>query len=195
MPLLTSTAYFPPLSWLAGARDSGGWQIEAHENYQKNGCRNRCRIAGPNGVQMLSVPLVKGKHQRMPIRDVRISYENDWWRRHEQAIRTAYGRAPYYEFYAEAVFEVARTRVQYLWELNQSLLEVVLGQLRFPVAPTLTGAFVRPATPGYLRPADLGAPLPYPQPFADRHGFLGDLSVLDGLFCLGPELLSRALIE
>ena len=188
IPLLTSTAYFPPLAWLRAALYAGSWQVEAHENYQKGGFRNRCRIVGPNGVQILSVPLQKGKHQRQPIREVRISYQDDWWRHHEQAIRSAYGRAPYFEFYADAVFAVARRRPATLWELNQQLLETALGLISFPVGPEPTPAFVAPQRGGFLRPADFPDQLvaPYPQVFTDRHGFTPGLSLLDGLFCLGP---------
>lgn len=184
--LLTTTAYFPPAHWLVAARTKGGWQIEAHENYQKGGWRNRCRIAGPNGVQTLTVPLEKGKHQKMPIREVQISYRNDWWREHEQAIRTAYGRSPFYEFFAEELFSVARAQPATLWELNQALLGKVLELLRWPVKPELTDDFVPPGSAGYTWPADLPDSLPpYPQVFTDRHGFTSGLSVLDALFCSG----------
>lgn len=190
-PLLTSTAYLPPAQWLTGALGAGEWKIEAHENYQKGGMRNRCQIAGPNGIQTLTVPLEKGKHQKMPIREVRISYRDDWWRAHEQSIRTAYGRSPYYEYYAEDLFDVARTRPETLWELNQGLLHKVIQLLQWPVSPTLTNGFVPPKTEGYLRAADLPNGLPaYPQVFTDRHGYLSGLSVLDALFCLGPQLVT-----
>jgi len=190
-PLLTSTAYLPPAHWFIAASDSGAWRTEAHENYQKGGWRNRCRIAGPNGVQTLTVPLEKGKHRKKPIREVRISYRDDWWREHEQSILTAYGRSPYYEYYAEELFAVARQRPATLWELNQGLLHKVIQLLQWPVSPTLTADFIPPKQEGYLRPADLPAALaPYQQVFTDRHGYLPGLSVLDALFCLGPQLIT-----
>ena len=190
LPLLTPTAYFPPAHWLVAAVSAQEWHLAAHENYQKRGWRNRCRIVGPNGTQTLTVPLVKGKNQRQPIRDVRISYEDDWWRAHEQAIRTAYGRAPFFEFYAEDLFATGRRQPATLWELNQSLLATVLRLLQAPITVSLTEDFVSPTAPGYLRPADLTSSLPeYPQVFTDRHGFTPGLSVLDALFCLGPAVL------
>lgn len=189
-PLLTPTAYFPPAHWFRAGVSAGSWLIEAHENYQKGGWRNRCRIVGPNGVQTLTVPLVKGKNQRQPIREVRISYDDDWWRIHEQAIRTAYGRAPYFEFYAEEIFAAAQKQPATLWELNRDLLDTVLRLLQNPVSASVTEGFVFPTTSGYLRPGQLDKSLPeYPQVFTDRHGFTPGLSVLDGLFCLGPEVV------
>lgn len=189
--LLTPTAYFSPALWFPAAVQAGSWTVEAHENYQKGGFRNRCFIAGPNGPQTLSVPLEKGKHQRKPIQEVTISYREDWWREHEQSIRTAYGRSPYYEYYAEDLFSVGRQSPETLWELNQGLLEVIARLVQLPVPLQRTEDFIPPAEAGYLRPADLPATLPdYPQVFTERHGFLPGLSVLDGLFCLGPRLLA-----
>ena len=67
--MLLSTAYFPPLSWLAlAARDftlspdrvlPSVVQLEACENYQKQSYRNRCYILAGDGVQMLQVPVVQ----------------------------------------------------------------------------------------------------------------------------------------
>lgn len=190
-PLLTSTAYFPPAHWFVLAGECGAWYTEAHENYQKGGWRNRCRIAGPNGVQLLSVPLEKGKHQQKPIQEVRIAYRNEWWREHEQAIRTAYGRSPYFEYYAEELFAVARSRPATLWALNQELTTAVLRLLRWDVPRRETATFISRDTPGFYRVTHQTAGLlPYPQVFTDRHGFLPGLSVLDALFCLGPQLLT-----
>lgn len=188
LPLLTSTAYFPPAHWFAAAHQLGDWRIEAHENYQKGGWRNRCRIVGPNGILDLSVPLEKGKHQKKPVREVTISYRNDWWREHEQSIRTAYGRSPYYEFYAEEIFSVARQRPATIWELNEALISKISQLLQLKVPPTSTSDFVFPKDEGFYRPEDLPSSLlPYPQVFSDRFEFTAGLSVLDSLFCLGPQ--------
>lgn len=190
-PLLTSTAYFPPAHWFILANQHGAWYTEAHENYQKGGWRNRCRIAGPNGVQLLSVPLEKGKHQKKPIQDVRISYREEWWREHEQAIRTAYGRSPFFEYYAEDLFAVARSQPSTLWALNQRLTETVLQLLHWDIPQEETEAFVSFAAADFHRIQPSASSLmPYPQVFTDRHGFLPGLSVLDALFCQGPQLLT-----
>ncbi|MFT4565424.1 MAG: hypothetical protein ACI9FN_000377, partial [Saprospiraceae bacterium] len=38
--------------------------IEVHENYQKRSFRNRFIVAGPNGIEGFTIPLMKGKNQR-----------------------------------------------------------------------------------------------------------------------------------
>lgn len=185
-PFLTTTAYSPPFSWLVLGADAGAWTWEAQENYQKGGLRNRCHIAGPNGRMQLSVPLEKGKHQKMPIREVRISYRRDWWREHEQSIRTAYGRAPYFEFYAEEVFAALRQRPETLWELNLGITQTICQLLQWPVTPVPSQEFSLALLRESAQRLESRTLLPYPQVFTDRHGFLPDLSVLDALFCLGP---------
>ncbi|PHI21725.1 hypothetical protein CEQ90_00095 [Lewinellaceae bacterium SD302] len=191
--LLTSTAYLPPLAWYLQAARSKSWQWEAHENYQKGGYRNRCRIATANGSRWLSIPLEKGKHQATPIREVRISYSNDWPREHRRTIMSAYGRAPYFEFYAEPIFTLLDQKTLLLCSLNDSLQDLLNGWLMPPVTPSVTEAY-RPGdqeTPAVidLRSSRQELPLQppsYPQLFTDRYGFQGNLSVLDLLFCQGP---------
>lgn len=184
MDFLTSTAYFPPLAWFVTAQHKGSWHWEAHENYQKGGWRNRCRIATANGPLLLSVPLTGGKHQQMPIREVEISYRDDWWRVHEQTIRSAYGRAPYFEYYAEEIFTVVRQRPLHLWELNETIINTIGSLLQLTVLPVPTTSYWG----GAAGQVPDGTGTPYPQVFTERFGFIDGLSVLDALFCLGPEL-------
>lgn len=176
------TAYLPPVSWCQCAVAAGELVLEAHEHYQKGSWRNRCEIAGPNGRQLLSVPLVKGKNSKMPIRDVRIAYDEPWQRQHWRSIRTAYGSAPFFEHYAHELFAFYEKKYIFLFDFNLELIEFVLLQkMKWPGSVAETRAY-QPFSP---TPA---APLPrYPQVFEDKNGFLPDLSVLDLLMCAGKN--------
>ena len=182
--LTTTTAYFPPAAWFLEARKQGNWTWEAHENYQKGGWRNRCRIAAANGPQLLSIPLAGGKHARQPVREVRISYRTDWQRQHAQTIRSAYGRAPYFEYYGEEVLEALLTPGPLLYDYNLRLSRQLLRLLGWPLPIEGTQEFSG-GDAGTTPPAR--GVEPYPQVFIERHGFLDGLSILDALFCLGPE--------
>ena len=57
MLTVLSTAYFPPALWVAHAVQGHGLLLEAHESFQKQSYRSRTEIAGPNGRQILSVPV------------------------------------------------------------------------------------------------------------------------------------------
>ena len=189
--LLTPTSYFAPLAHWAEAIHLGQWQWEAEENYQKGGFRNRCQIAGPNRVELLSIPLVKGKHQSTPIREVAISYQTDWVRHHRLSIQTAYGRAPFYEFYAEEIFALLEKKPRLLWELNWSLQQQMMAflQLSFPFTATEQFIPVYEEAVQDLRGRKAKSTFEiqaYPQLFQDRFGFQSEVSILDLLFCQGP---------
>lgn len=203
-PALIELFYWPPVSWLALARQSAVLWLEASENFQKGSYRNRCHIAGPNGMQRLSIPLQKGKHQQTPIRDVRIAYDEPWQRTHWRSIRTAYGNAPYFEHFADAVAPFFEKKHAFLFDLNLEVLHFLLGNMRWQGQIHLTETYRQPGQPidaemavldargliGPDKPAttEWFAPEPYPQVFTERHGFLPDLSALDVLFCCGGKL-------
>jgi hypothetical protein len=106
--------------------------LEACENYQKGSYRNRCHIAGSNGVQRLSIPLQKGKHQQTPIREVRLAYDEPWQRTHWRSIRTAYGNAPFFEHYADEVAPFFEKKYTFLFDLNLDVLHFLMKKMAWP---------------------------------------------------------------
>lgn len=200
--------YLPPVSWYALFWRSQTVVLEANEHFQKGSYRNRCHIAGPNGVQRLSIPLQKGKHQQTPIRDVRIAYDEAWQVLHWRSILTAYGSAPYFEHYINEFAPFFEKKYTFLFDFNLELLQLLIqktgwsGTLRLsdvfaPQNITLPDDFRDSMSPK-IRPPAWFSPARYPQVFAERHGFLPDLSALDLLFCCGKragEVLSDSLIQ
>lgn len=180
-----STAYMPPLEWFKAFAPDTAVEIEACEHYQKGGWRNRCLIAGPNGTQLLSIPLEKGKHQQTPIRDVRIAYSDNWQLRHWRTIQTAYGNAPFFEYYGDELREILVKKESFLFDYNLKLLHFFLKKLQWK-GEVLFSAAYHPLPAPALVPVQ-----PYPQVFQDRHGFTEGLSVLDGLMCAGKGILNQ----
>ena len=200
MPLILPILYLPSVSWCAAAWNHREVWLEACEHYQKGSLRNRCYIAGPNGVQRLSIPLAKGKHQQTPIREVRISCDEPWQRQHWRSIRTAYGNAPYFEHYADGIAPFYERRFEFLFDYNYELLTYIFqkklgwkGAFHY-TKEWLHTSELEPETD--FRHAFSGEPgewperfrpKRYPQLFEERHGFLPNLSVLDLLFCCGKS--------
>jgi hypothetical protein len=193
---LLPTAFCPPISYIAAFLHFERVQIEQHEHYQKGGMRNRCFIATANGPLRLTVPLLKGKHQQLPVREVRIDYRTPWIKNHWHAIESAYRRAPFFEEYSAYLLPIFQQKPAFLFDLNLSVLTLVLKFLRIPGAPALSEAYEDiPALKTDLRQvfrpneAQLAwfHTQSYPQVFEDRQGFIPNLSILDLLFCLGPE--------
>ncbi len=177
------------------AWNSPALSLEACEHYQKGSYRNRCHLAGPNGVQRLSIPLLHGKHQQTPIREVRIAPGTDWPKQHWRSIRTAYGNAPFFEHYADELAPFYEKSWPFLFDFNLELLQFVLGKIGYrgeiscsetflPRQTARAGDFREMLRPNAPVPAWF-SPLPYAQVFTDRHGFLPDLAVLDLLMCCG----------
>ena len=194
---LSVLTYFPTISLLAGWAGRKVVYLEAQEHYQKGSYRNRCHLAGPNGLLRLSVPLEKGKHQQTPIREVRIAYRQDWHRPHWQSIQTAYGNAPFWEYYAPELEAILADPPELLWDLNLSLLQAILRALQWNPQLELTETYLLPSRSSLIpltdhRPlaqvkSDPACDFPsYPQVFTEKHGFLPNLSILDLLFCQGP---------
>ena len=208
--MLLSTAYFPPVSWLAlAARDMtlspdrvfpSSVLLEACESYQKQSYRNRCYILAGDGVQMLQVPVVHG--DSWAIRDVHVDYSTPWVVRTQRALDTAYETAAYYEYYRDGVFALLDARPQTLWELNLSTILYILEKtgVACSLEPTIDFAApenvaddwryaLHPKQPNTVL-QDLGLSRPYYQVFRDRMGgFTSGLSSLDLLFNEGPDSL------
>ena len=70
--------------------------------YDKHGWRNRNRIKTPQGVQWLSIPVnSKGvQTNSTSIKDVRISWDTAWNKKHLASLKQNYGKAPHFKSYA-----------------------------------------------------------------------------------------------
>lgn len=202
--VLLTTAYWPSVPWMHLAADDRKLYLEACEHHQKGSFRNRCLIAGPNGVQQLSVPLAKGKHQQTPIRDVRIAYTEPWQRLHWRSIRTAYGSAPFFDHYAPELSVFFQKKYTFLFDLNQACLAWLFAKLGVQKTVHVTEQYENPAMPGFFDARQAVVPgrttfrVPrYGQVFEDRHGFVPGLSSLDALLCAGKyaaEIIANTVV-
>jgi len=206
--VLLSTAYFPPVAWLAlAAREMtlspdrvlpSHVLLEACENYQKQSYRNRCYILAGDGVQMLQVPVVHG--DSWAITDVRVDYSTPWIVRTERALDTAYETSAYYYYYRDALFSLLEAQPATLWELNLSTIRFLLEKTGIACELSPTEGFIGPDIEAddyrfSLHPKHsddvlqrLGLDKPYYQVFRDRMGgFTPKLSCLDLLFNEGPD--------
>ncbi len=196
MKLIIETQYLPPVDFFSQLSDCQEIIIESCENYQKRSYRNRCFIATANGIQSLTVPLESGKNAQQNIRDVKIAYTDRWQAQHWQAIRSAYGRAPYFEHYADYLLPFYEKNYTYLFDFNQELFSLLHKLLKTNVSISQTDTFVKKYDDEILdlrnQIKNREQPLSqnfkkYPQLFEDRHGFLPNLSSLDLLFCMGTQ--------
>lgn len=195
--ILIEAQYFPPIQSIAHMLRAEEVFIEAWERYERRSYRNRCHIAGPNGMLRLSVPLIGGKSERQLMREKQISYEEDWQKLHWASLCSCYRRSPFFEFYEDDLEPIFQKEFQYLYELNMATLQWALEQLGESISLKETDSYVqqpkdvkdlRSVIHPKLAERDPSCHLePYIQVFEEKTGFLPDLSILDLLFALGPS--------
>jgi hypothetical protein len=183
--------YLPDINWLHKYVANQPVVIERYENFVKSTARNRCRITGANGVQLLSIPLEGGRDHHRLYSQLQISNTVNWQQKHWQAIKSAYGSAPYFEYYADRFLPCYETQYQYLFEFNTELLRVVLKSLKPPAEIIFTQSY-EPATAcsNDLRNDKQESSVKYYQVFEERNGFVPNLCALDLLFNEGPQALA-----
>ncbi|MDX2001244.1 MAG: WbqC family protein [Chitinophagales bacterium] len=163
-------------------------QIEAFDNFQKASLRNRCHIVGSNGVQLLSIPIEGGREKRMPYREILIANDSPWQQKHWRSLEAAYRNSPYFEYYEDYFRPFYMQPQDYLFEFNEGLRKVLFRLLEIGAVAVLTETYEKaPVINDYrgMEHADGLSPVYY-QVFADRLGFIGNLSIVDLLFNLGP---------
>ena len=192
MTALFSTAYFPPIQYVAMALQHTQFLIEAKETFPKQTYRNRMEIMTAAGVRTLTVPVVRNNHSRTD--EVRIDYRDRWNIIHFRTLEAAYSASPYYLYYKSDI-EALLTKHHYsLLEFNQEIMYWLLGTLKSTAEVKLTtDYYADPPFPDFRNvfspkhPLSADGFLPYYQVFADRQPFAHNLSILDLLMNLGPE--------
>ena len=122
-----------------------------------------------------------------------------WRNNHWRTIRSAYQNAPFFEYYADELHAILFQSHRFLFDLNKSLLSFCLRTLKLEIAIAETLSYQKDYTAEVvdLRNAISAKkhhssrnhyqPAAYTQVFGN--GFVENLSVLDVLFCEGPNAL------
>ena len=190
MDILLATTYFGPVQWYQKLYRADSVIIDADEPFMKQSYRNRCYIAAANGVQALTVPIEKARLTR----DVRISDHGDWRRVHWNAIVSAYGESPFFEYYQDDLRPFYEQRWDFLYDFNEAIRQTMCDLIDIPSPLSPLTSHLSSLTdlrtainPKHPAPdADFQAK-PYYQVYASRYGFQPNLSVLDLLLNMGPE--------
>ncbi|MGB1267026.1 MAG: WbqC family protein [Schleiferiaceae bacterium] len=187
MQTLLSTAYFPPIIWVAYAVQSEELRLESHENFQKQSYRSRTDIAGPNGKQTLSVPVDRSIKS---ILTIPISYQEDWVSKHLKSIETAYANSPFFEVLFPDVEELLKKEYSSLWSLNLATIQLFFHWLELSNEVPFTSSYETVPNVNDARSLhpkeklDIETPT-YLQVFEQKNGFMSNLSALDVFFNLG----------
>lgn len=171
---------------------------------------HRYSILGPNGEQKLTIPLV-GSTNAMPVtmQKVRISEHANWRHLHWGALYSAYGRTPYFDYIADDLHQLLlgddALQDDSLLNFNERLQQLIIEFLDLPIKIAPLPHNSTQATDskedtehycdlrrvlGTKKPDGLPiTDVPYYQMWADRHGFVPNLSILDLLMNKGREAI------
>ena len=211
MKSLLSATYFGPVQWYQKLNRSTETLVERYDSFIKQTYRNRCIIATTNGPQALTVPVERGDTAtatdetaafgKTLMRDVRISDHGNWRHIHWNALMSAYGESPFFEYYVDDIRPFFERKWKYLLDFNMEICAKMCELIDIEPHLTLTGEYL-PADSEALagitdyreairpkRPAeDTGfTPRRYYQVYERKHGFMPNLSILDLLFNMGNE--------
>lgn len=196
--ILIESQYLPSVAYFSVLYQAEKVIIEANEWFEKRSYRNRCTILTANGKLDLTVP-VHGANKKILTSKIEIDNHEKWVNNHWRAIQSAYGKSPFFDFYADGFESILKSQETNLFNLNQRLLTICLKYLQIDTKVTFTTSFEKkPKTEitdlrSVLHPriplSDLKwfNPDPYQQIFGSN--FVSNLSILDLLFCIGPEAL------
>lgn len=190
---LFSTAYFPPIAYMAALIGCSDVAVECKETFPKQTYRNRMEIMTAGGVRTLSVPVVRTNHSRTD--EVGIDYRQRWNVVHLRTLTAAYAASPYFLYYKDDVERILSARYDRLVDLNQAVLRWLIAKLKIDCRVELTTDYeTDTGRPDDYRqrfspkvPYDASAWPAYYQVFDDRLPFTPNLSVFDLLMNLGPE--------
>ena len=190
---LFSTAYFPSISYMARFLAEDEPLIEVFETYRKQTYRNRCRVMTANGVESLSVPVVKVHGNHTMTKDIIISPVEPWQHIHSRCLESAYKAAPYFDHYYDYLRPIFEGHFERLVDLNDAALQAVLRMLKVKKEIVHTTDYMHEVE-NDLREAftpkkalENNSFPEYYQVFGTKFPFAEDLSVLDLVFNEGPE--------
>jgi hypothetical protein len=196
--VLLSPAYLGPVSYFSKISEYPYVYIEQHEHFIKQTYRNRAVILGANGPIPLIVPVEKGRSGKVPMKDLRIAYYQDWQRNHWRTIFSAYNSSPFFEYYCDHFIRFFENKYKFLFDFNVELIREVLDVLNLDVELNLTESysqnpeccddFREMISPKNTVQSGVNT-LPvreYTQVFSEKFGFIPELSIIDLIFNEGP---------
>lgn len=195
MTAVLSSTFFGPVQWYQKLLCYGHVLIENCDCYTKQTYRNRCLIATTNGVQALTVPTLHSPLSSLQPPLTRVSDHGNWRHQHWQALQSAYGDSPFFEYYEDDLRPFFSEKWEFLYDYNEAIRKKMCELIDIQPDVSLTKEYrstyehdfretIQPKHPA--EDPDF-RPRRYYQVYEQKHGFLPNLSILDLLFNMGPE--------
>ncbi len=183
-----SSCYLAPVEYYYFLLQQENNILDIHENFIKQTYRNRCTILGANGKLDLIIPIQKRKNHTS-IKDIRISYHENWQLNHWRSIESAYRKSPFFEYFdMELIPYYENFKPQFLLDFNEAIFNKINELIDLSISIKKSKTYLNTnETLDYrtISPKNKVLKLdfePYIQVFGSKMNFVPNLSILDIFF-------------
>ena len=171
--------------------------IDHYGFFYKQTFRNRANVLSPNGVVPLVVPVLGGRKYGTPLKEIKIDYKENWVHKHLKALETYYYSSPFFEVLYDDIKRLYLAGYEHLWQLNRAFTDYFVWLLDLKYNNTVYNfdeidqgftdlRKIYSPKRNYLNVIQV-KPEQYYQVYADKFGFIKELSILDLAFNMGSE--------
>ena len=193
--MILNSLYLAPIEYYSVLFGAERAVIEIHDNYQKQSYRNRCHIVGANGLVSLSIPIEKPSTAKCKMKDIRISEHGNWRHIHWNAIISAYNSSPYFEYYEDDFRPFYEKKPVFLHDFNEELRQLICRLIGIETLVSYSETYLQPSSDNatdfreiiHPKKTPIAETPVYYQVFAEKNGFIPNLSIIDLLFNKGNE--------
>jgi hypothetical protein len=183
------TAYFAPIAYYRKYVNADQPLLEAKEHFVKQTIRTRCEVLGPNGRQLLSIPVERINGNKTSVEELKI-VEDGWRKIHWKTIETAYSSSAYFDYYGMEIKELIEGNYTRLIDLNDAIHQRILKWLDIEIPTQFTTEY-EPSPDNDFRNVkfDTESDLThekYHQVFRQKNDCMKNLSILDLILNQGP---------
>lgn len=194
--IIVECQYLPGIAYFSLLLSADKVIIDSHEHYVRQTYRNRAEILGSNGVIDLTVPVIRGR-SRQVFKSTKIDNTYGWQKIHWRGIRSAYGKSPFFEYYADQLQVCYEKQYEFLVDLNHDVMSCLVKLTGSGIEFSYSDRYVEVENAdsqdyrSFIAPKNKSTFLPqieefsYVQVFGSK--FVLGLSLIDLLFCEGPN--------
>ena len=199
--MLTDYQYFGPICFIELIYNQKQLCFDKEAAFTKMSFKNRMVILSAQGPLNLTIPILGGREQKTPIKDILIAYDAPWQAQHFKAIKTCYKRAPYFEYYETDIEKLYTTKKEYLVDFLEDCHQFIQKSIKgkwelIDCKENKNEEAVKEILPWQPNNYEQFAiQRSYMQVFESTNGFIANLSILDWLFCAGGKEISIQLSE